>query len=155
MHQLTSNQNNVCFYTQLDKIGRIEVLLQMELLNIIHELCPECNDLTTAYLRKGVFLCHQNPTQTTYRSAIVNPFSNTNSSSLVGIIQNWVSTRPYFTLDGLLVWANPKCPTLLSSLGDSECEYEDNSGSGLHLRVTQVLNKCAVKELGQEICNTS
>ena len=146
------NINRICFSTQLDKNGRIKHQLQMELLHIIRERCPECTDLTTAYLRKGVFLCNKNPTQTTYRSAIVNPFPTTNSSSLVGIIQNWVSTNPDFTIDDLLVWANPQCPTRLDRLGGSECEYEDTSG--LHLRMSQVLSVCAVRELGEEICST-
>ena len=124
----------------------------MELLHIIRERCPECTDLTTAYLRKGVFLCKKNPTQTTYRSAIVNPFPTTNSSSLVGIIQSWVSTNPDFTIDDLLVWANPQSPTRLDRLGGSECEYEDISG--LYLRMSQVLSECTVRELGEEICTT-
>ena len=139
-------------YTQGNRFGFIEYRLQMELIHIIHEHCHVCNNLTTVYLKTGVFVCHHTPTQTTYRSAIINPFSTTNSSYLVGIIQRWVSTRPHIVLDNLLVWVNPQCPTALSSLGESECDYEDNSGLGL--RMGEVLSECAVIELREDICNT-
>ena len=106
-------------------------------------------------MRQGLFLCHGNPTTVTYRSTLVNPFSTQTSTHLVGIIQSWVSTSPSLTLDSLLVRINAHCPTSVASLGDDECESGDTvlSNSGMAARVNQVLSVCAVRELGQEICN--
>ena len=51
-----------------------------------------------------MFLCHGNPTKTTYRSTLINPFPTTTTAArLVGIIQSWVSTNASFILDDLLV----------------------------------------------------
>ena len=137
---------------QLSKVKRIEEYMRKEVLQVIRKFCPDCSQFSPAYLRKGVFLCHINPTHSTYRSSLVNPFPTTNSSSLVGIIQSWVSTNPVLTLDGLLVRVNPHCPTGLASLGDSECELEDRAGADMSARISEVLSVCAVRELEDAIC---
>ena len=59
----------------------------------------------------GMFLCHSNPTKTTYRSTLVNPFPTTTTAArLVGIIQSWVSSNPTFILDDLLVRVSTHIP---------------------------------------------
>ena len=134
---------------QLSKVKRIEEYMRKEVVQVFR---PDCSQFSPANLRKGVFLCHRNPTQSTYRSSLVNPFPTTNSSSLVGIIQSWVSTNPVLALDGLLVRVNPHCPTRLASLGDSECELEDRAGADMSARINEVLSVCAVRELEDAIC---
>ena len=136
---------------QIEKTDRIEVQLKSR---IIREYCIDCYKFTEVYIRQGLFLCHGNPTIVTYRSTIINPFPTTNSTQLVGIIQNWVSTSPSFTLDGLLVRVNANCSTCVSSLGDDECVSGDTvlSDSGVTARINQVLSVCAVRALGQDIC---
>ena len=99
-----------------------------------------------------MFLCHGNPTKTTYRSTLINPFPTTNSSQLVGIIQNWVSTGPSLILDGLLVRVSPACPTSLSSLDEEECESGVRSDPDLSQMISQTLNECAVRNLGEQVC---
>ena len=54
-----------------------------------------------------MLLCHGNPTKTTYRSTLVNPFPTTTAARLVGIIQSWVSTNASFILEDLLVRVPP------------------------------------------------
>ena len=54
----------------------------------------------------------------------LHPFSTTNSSELLGIIQNWVSSGPTLVLEGLSVRVNQHCPTRIESLEDGECENE-------------------------------
>ena len=124
----------------------MEEQMRMEVSLVIREFCPDCSQFSPAYLRKGVFLCHRNPTQSTYRSSLINPFPTTNSSSLLGIIQSWVSTNPVLTLDGLLVRVNPHCPTRLASLGDSECELEHRAGADMSARISEVLSVCVLYE---------
>ena len=122
------------------------------LVRIIRERCTDCYNFTTAYLRRGLFLCHGNPTIVTYRSTLVSPFPTITANYLVGIIQNWVSTGPSMIIDWLLVRVSANCPTCIVSLDDDECVGAVGSDSGVSERISQVLSVCAVRELGQEIC---
>ena len=70
----------------------------------------------------------------------------------MGIIQSWVSTSPSLVLDGLLVRVSPACPTAISSLDEGECECDVSTDPGLGQRITQTLNVCAVRNLGEKIC---
>ena len=139
---------------QFKKVAAIiERELQSYLVEIIRNSCSECYNLTQSFFRKGMFVCHGNPTKTTYRTTLVNPFPTTNSTHLVGIIQSWVSTGPSLNLDGLLVRVSPSCPTSISSLDEEECETGTRDDPGLGERITQTLNVCAVRNLGEEICS--
>ena len=136
---------------KIEKTGHIEAQVQSHIIRIIRERCTDCYEFTETYLRQGIFLCYDNPTTVTYRSTLVTPYSTKNATHLVGIIQTWVSTSPFLTLDSLLVKVNADCTTSVASLGDDECLSGDID-SGVAERVNQVLSVCAVRELGQEIC---
>ena len=89
---------------QAKKTAGVRNQLQSYLIQVIRKKCYDCYDLTPSFLRPGMFLCHGNPTKTTYRSTLVNPFPTTTTAArLVGIIQSWVSSNPSFILDDLLV----------------------------------------------------
>ena len=132
----------------------IEERLQTYVIQTIRKNCAECYGLTPSFLRPGVFLCHHNPSKTTYRSTLINPFPTTTAARLVGIIQSWVSTVPSLILDGLLVRVSGECPTAISSLDEGECESGVSGDPGLGQRITQTLNVCALRDLGREfICD--
>ena len=137
----------------MEKIARIESQIQARLVRVIRETCSECFNLTTSFLRKGLFVCHGNPTKATYRSTIINPFPTTTSTHLVGIIQSWVSTGPSLILDGLLVRVSGECPTAISNLDEGECESGVSGDPGLGQRITQTLHTCALRNLGEEVCS--
>ena len=88
---------------QVMKTAGVRNQLQSYLIQVIRKQCSDCYDLTPSFLRPGMFLCHGNPTKTTYCSTLVNPFPTTTAAHLVGIIQSWVSSNPAFILDDLLV----------------------------------------------------
>ena len=45
------------------------------------------------------------------------------------------------------------CPTAISSLNEGECENDDiTTDPGVGARITQTLHTCALRELGEEIC---
>lgn len=136
----------------MEKRHHIEHELQIQLVRIIRQHCTVCYNFTAAFLRKGSFLCQRNALQVTYRSTLVNPFSTTNSSLLVGIIQNWVSEAPQLVLDGLSVRINPHCTTLMDSMEDRECEVEVVYDRHTVEFMTQVLSVCTVREIGHQIC---
>ena len=132
------------------KTAHIERELQSYMIQIV---CSNCKPLTTSSFRKGLFLCHSNPTKTTYRTTLINPFPTKNSSQLVGIIQNWVSSSPSLVLDGLLVRVSPACAASISRIDERECQTGVITDPGLGERITQTLNECTVKNLGKEICS--
>jgi hypothetical protein len=141
-----------CLDWGLEKTVRIEKQLQSYLIEILRKDCADCYELTPSFLRPGLFLCHSNPTKTTYRSTLVNPFPTTNSTHLVDIIQSWVSTGPSIVLDGLLVRVSPSCPTSISSLDEEECETGTTYDPQLGDQITQTLNVCAIRNLGEQVC---
>ena len=132
------------------KTAHIEQVLQSHMIQIIRS---NCKQLTTSSFRRGIFLCHSNPTKTTYRTTLINPFPTKNSSQLVGIIQNWVSSSPSLVLDGLLVRVSSTCQTSISRIDESECDSGVRTDPGLGERITQTLNECTVKNLGEEMCS--
>ena len=99
---------------------------------------------------RTVFLCHSNPTKTTYRSTLINPFPITNSTYLVGIIQSWVSMGLSLVLDGLLVRVLQPAPPL-SPVSMKECETGTPHDPQLGDRITQTLNVCVLRNLGEEV----
>ena len=133
----------------------MERQLQSQLIRVIRKRCTYCStgEQFPSILRKGLFLCHGNPTKTTYRTTLVNLFPTTNSSHLVGIIQSWVSGAPSLVIDGLLVMVSPACPTSISRLDEEECETGTSTDPGLGLRISQTLNVCALRNLGEELCS--
>ena len=52
------------------------------MIETIRKNCAECYELTPSFLRPGVFLCHHNPSMTTYCSTLVNPFPTTTAARL-------------------------------------------------------------------------
>ena len=144
------------FLSQLETTERIGAQLQSHVTRIIREQCTNCTEFSEQFLRRGLFVCHGNPTTVTYRSTLVNPSpTNDTLSYMLDIIQNWVVTAPSLTLDWLLVRVNPNCPTSISSLDMTECVSGDSflPDSALNGRIRNILNVCAVRELGADICN--
>ena len=60
---------------------------------------------------------------------------------------------PSLILDGLLVRVSPSCPASISSLDEEECETGTRDDPALGDRITQTLNVCAVRNLGEELCS--
>lgn len=131
--------------------------LQSHIVQIIHERCGSCSGFTQHFLRQGVFLCHDHPTTATYRSTLVSPFSteDRNSSYLLGILQDWISTAPSLTLDYLLVRINPNCSTAVPRLDSAECASGRSfpANSTITERIQASLNQCVIEELAAKICN--
>ena len=132
--------------------GAVETQIKFYLIDIIRKSCPDCYSLTPNFMRPGLFLCHSNPTKTTYRTTLINPFPTKNSSQLVGIIQNWVSSSPSLVLDGLLVRVSSTCQTSISHIDETECQSGVITDPGLGERITQTLNFCALRNLGDLVC---
>ena len=60
----------------------------------------------------------------TYRARIEGTFQ-TDSGSLVALIQEWVDGGPGIIVTGVLLTADPECVVAVSSLNEGECSKED------------------------------
>ena len=144
------------FLLQLETRERIGAQLQSHVTRIMRERCTNCTEFSEQFMRQGLFVCHGNPTTVTYRSTLVNSSPTDEALSyMLDIIQNWVVTAPSLTLDWLLVRVNPDCPTSIASLDVTECDSGDSflPDSALNGRIRNILNVCAVREPGADICN--
>ena len=140
---------------QLETSSRIEAQLKSHVVRIIRDRCTDCTGFSELFLRRGVFVCNDNPTRATYRSTLINPYSNTTSTQLLSYLQKWVSTAPSLRLDWLLVRVNSNCPTVVSSLDVAECVHEVSflPDSTIVNEINTVLNVCAIRHLGAQICS--
>ena len=145
---------------QVKKTAGVRNQLQSYLIQVIRKQCSDCYDLTPSFLRPGMFLCHGNPTKTTYRSTLINPFPTTTAARLVGIIQSWVSSNPSFILDDLLVrvphlshYSSPNTshyssPTHLTTVPPHislQFHHTSHYSSPTHLTTVPTLSLCCVK----------
>ena len=129
---------------QHKKSYHIKYQLQSHIVRIIRDRCDNCTEFSDGFLRKGMFLCHNNPTTATYRSALVSPFSSDtrNSSYFLSILQDWISTAPSLTIEWLLVRVNPNCPAGIPRLDVAACSSGSTflGNSGVTEGIYAVLN---------------
>ena len=141
---------------QEEKVVRTEAVLHAHITHIIHERCPSCEDFSESFLRRGVFLCQDSPTMASYRSTIISPGlpGSPNANTMVGIIQEWVSESPSLAIDWLLVRVNSTCPVHIPSLAAPECPTTSSHlpSPALLGHISQVINACTVRQLGQQLC---
>lgn len=56
----------------------------------------------------------------TYLARLEGTFQ-TSSSLFISLIENWVSSGPSFSVAGIMLTVNSKCPVAILSFSDSEC----------------------------------
>ncbi|CAI8015961.1 Scavenger receptor cysteine-rich type 1 protein M130 [Geodia barretti] len=124
---LTSNSFYIDYkYFQI-QFGPMKLCLDWKVGEQQHIESKTAPGFSESFIGQGYFLCHDNPNTPTYRSYITTPYpvsTNTNSSDLLAIIENWISSAPIMLFDLLLVKINPRCPIGISSLNEPECFWE-------------------------------
>ena len=55
--------------------------------------------------------------------------SQTDSSSLISLIEDWVTTGPSFIVTGILMKVDSECAVVISSLSDGECTQTSTDSS--------------------------
>ena len=91
---------------------------------VLHQLtvsCTECG-VTSAFIDTPSFACFsESPTSVTYRARLRGT-SETDSGSLISLIEEWVSGGAGIIMTGVLVTVDSECPVAISSLGEGECQ---------------------------------
>ena len=95
-----------------------------ELINV----CPRCG-ITNDVIDKQLFACFsESPTYVTYRARLEGT-SETDSGSLISLIEEWVSGEASIIVTGVLMTVDSECSVAISSLSEGECLTSDSSAS--------------------------
>ena len=80
--------------------------------------CPECSD---GIIDRQSFSCFpESPTYVTYRARLEGT-SETDSVSLISLIEVWVRGGASVVVAGVLITVDPQCSVAISSLNEGEC----------------------------------
>ena len=83
-------------------------------------LCVGCG-ITSDIIDKQSFSCYpESPTYVTYRARMQGT-SETDSGSLISLIQEWVSGGASIIVTGVLMTVDSECSVAISSLSEGEC----------------------------------
>ena len=87
---------------------------------VLTDSCSGCG-ITNNIIDIQSLNCFPNShTYVTYRARMEGT-SETDSGSLISLIEKWVSGRPSITVTGILMSVDPDCSVAISSLSEGEC----------------------------------
>ena len=82
--------------------------------------CTEC-DIISLVIDTPSFACFpESPTSVTYRARLKS-ISETDSGSLISLIEKWVSGGTSIIVTGVLMTVDSKCSVAISSFSEGEC----------------------------------
>ena len=88
--------------------------------------CDECH---SGIIDKQSLSCFpESPTFVTYRARLTGT-SETNSTILISLLEEWVSGGASVIVTGLLMRADTECPVAITSLSEEECSSSPPSCS--------------------------
>ena len=98
---------------------------------VLEELTSSCDEcgITSDIIDKPSFACYpESPTYVTYRARLEGT-SETDSGSLISLIQDWVSGGTSIIVTGVLMTVDSECSVAISSLNEGECSSTTTSSS--------------------------
>ena len=98
---------------------------------VLEELTDSCSDCDITndinIIDKQSFSCFsESPTYVTYRARLEGT-SETDSGSLISLIEEWVSGGASIIVTGVLMTVDSECSVAISSLREGECLTSDSS----------------------------
>ena len=92
------------------------------------ESCTACGD-TSNIIDMQTFVCYsESPTFVTYRARLEGT-SETDSHSIISVIEEWVRGGPSFSVTGVSMTVDSECSVAISSLSDHECMKDSTATS--------------------------
>ena len=86
------------------------------------ELSASCQcQITNDTIDEESFACFEASSNTVTYRARLSGTSDRKSTSLISLIENWVSTVPTIHVSGVLMWLGDNCSTVISDLSKGEC----------------------------------
>ena len=99
-----------------------------EVLDQLTASCAECH-ITSDIIDKQSFSCFpDSPSHVTYRARLQGT-SETDSSSLISLMEKWVDDGATIVVIGLLIKVDTKCSVQISSFNEGECFMTINPNS--------------------------
>ena len=98
---------------------------------VLEELTSSCDEcgITSDIIDKPSFACYpESPTYVTYRARLEGT-SETDSGSLISLIEDWVSGGTSIIVTGVLMTVDSECSVAISSLNEGECSSTTTSSS--------------------------
>ena len=90
--------------------------------------CSDCG-ITSDIIDTRSFACYpESPTYVTYRARLEGT-SETDSGSLISLIEDWVRGGPSIVVTGVLMTVDSECSVAISSLNEGECDMKTASTS--------------------------
>ena len=90
--------------------------------------CSDCG-ITSDIIDRQSFLCYpESPTYVTYRARLEGT-SETDSGSLISLIEDWVRDGASIIVNGVLMTVDSECSVAISSLREGECDTTTSSTS--------------------------
>ena len=81
--------------------------------------CSGCGIINNIIDMQSLNCFPNSHTYVTYRARLEGT-SETDSGSLISLIEKWVSSRPSISVTGILMTVDPECPVAISSLSEGE-----------------------------------
>ena len=98
---------------------------------VVDQLTASCSDcgITGDIIDTRSFACFpESPTHVTYRARLEGT-SETDSGSLISLIEDWVRGGPSIVVTGVLMTVDSECSVAISSLSEGECDMKTSSTS--------------------------
>ena len=89
-------------------------------MDVLTDSCTDC-DITSDIIDRLSFACYpESPTYVTYRARLEGT-SETDSGSLISLIEDWVRGGVSIIVTGVLMTVDSDCSVAISSLNEGEC----------------------------------
>ena len=96
-------------------------------IRILTASCTDC-DITSDIIDMELFACFSE-SHVTYRARLQGT-SETDSGSLISLIEEWVDNKPSIGISGLLIKVDAKCSVEISAFNEGECSDTTDSTPG-------------------------
>ena len=98
-----------------------DVKLQDITTQVLEQLATSCPECSNGIIDRQSFACFpESPTHVTFRARLEGT-SETDSVSLISLIEVWVRGGPSIGVAGVLMTVDPQCSVAISSLSEEEC----------------------------------
>ena len=98
---------------------------------VLEELTDSCIrcGITNEIIDRQLLNCYpESPMYVTYRARLEGT-SETDSGSLISLIEDWVNSGDHITVTGVLLTVDTDCPAAISSLKEEECKQPTPTAS--------------------------
>ena len=119
-HYFLTRIINIILQSSDEKNEKLEDISSAVLDELTTESCAECG-ISSDIIDRQSFACFpESPTHVTFRARLGGS-SETDSGSLISLLESWVSGGATIIVTGVLMTVDAECSVAISSLSEGEC----------------------------------